>query len=169
MTFSMTQDSSGAFCAEGDDSNEMDVRKIWLLVVLLAFSLALAGCKSFTPITIEQVPVYPDAVLVEPGNVMAETIAGAIRENADTEAVDVEIRMYTLPPETPWEAVLAYYQTEIDTEQWQQTEDLKNESDYVNTVGWTRGGLSGEQAFLVGHSIDPLGGAPFLILMLFTN
>lgn len=144
-------------------------RMIRLFPAGMILIFALAACGTASPVTIEQLPVYPNAEPVEPGNVMAETIAGAIRDNANTEAVDVEIRIYTLPPETPWEPVLAFYQTEITDEDWKETGNLLTESEYVNTIGWTRGGLSSEQALLVGHSIDPLGGPPFLMLMLFTE
>jgi len=145
----------------------IEKRRIFLPVAALV--LAALACGGAEPVTMGEIAVYPGAAPIEDGNLVAESLAESIRESAGEEAVDVEVRMYTLPEGTGWEDVKLFYTTETGTGDWSGADDLTQETDFVSTIGWSRGGLMNPQAFVVAYSLDPLGGPPFLIQMLFSE
>jgi hypothetical protein len=140
-----------------------------ILFPFAALVLAALACGGSDPVTMEEITAYPGVSEIEDGNIVAETLAESIRESAGSEAIDVEIRMYNLPEGTTWEDVRLFYTTETGTGDWSDAADLTQETEFVSTMGWTRGGLMSPQAFVVAYSIDPLGGPPILIQMLFSE
>ena len=140
-----------------------------LLFPLLALVLAALACGGSDPITMEEIAVYPGVAQMADGNIVAESMVESIRESAGDDAVDVDVRMYTLPNGTVWEEVKLFYTTETAAGDWSAAGDLTQETPFVNTIGWTRGGLMSPQAFVVAYSVDPLGGPPFLIPMLLSE
>ena len=141
--------------------------KTWL--PWTALLLAALACGGGVPVTMEEIGVYPGASPVEAGNFYAETLAESIRDSAGQEAVDVEVRTYALPEGTTWDDVKLFYTTEANAGSWDAANELTSETDFVSTIGWTRGSVFSPQAFVVAYSPDPLGGPPLLLQMLFSE
>ncbi|HUF40227.1 MAG TPA: hypothetical protein VMN57_17020 [Anaerolineales bacterium] len=142
------------------------MKRVRNLLPVLGLCLAASACGGSEPVTLAEIVVYPEAVPIDGENIVAESVAESIRAGAGDEAVDVEIRMYTVPNDTLWEDVKLFYATETGSADWDASGELTSETDFVSTIGWTRGGQMRPQAFVVAFSPDPLGGPPFLILML---
>ena len=138
-------------------------------LVFLPLLLALSACGGMQPVTIEQVPIYEGTDPVKDSNIIAETIARTIVDSAEQEAVDVEIRKYRLPENTSWQEMRSFYLPIFENSDWEAVEDLLRETDFVSTLAWRRGGFSSEQVLLASYSPDPMGGRPYLILILFTE
>lgn len=145
------------------------VRSIRLLLPLAVLLLAILACGGSDPITIGEIAPFPGATLAEQGNVLADSIAESIKNGAGREAEQIDVRTYVLPAGTTWEAVRSFYASQSGVGDWEPAEELAEETDYINTAAWSRGGFGSEQVLLVAHSIDPLGGPPYLFLVLFSE
>lgn len=140
-----------------------------LLFPILVLVLAALACGGADPVTMDELGVFPGASPVEEGNLVAESLAESIREGAGSEAVDVDVRTYRLPGGTAWEEVSLFYTSQTAGGDWTAAADLTQSSEFVSTLGWTRGGLMAPQAFVVAFTPDPLGGPPYLVQMLFSE
>jgi hypothetical protein len=135
-----------------------------ILVVLFA-----AACSP-EPIPLADVPVYPGATPIALGqNETVDELARVIERSSGSEGVTVEVKLYTLPQDTAWDALVSYYDGELAGSDWRLEQDLSNESDVFSTRGWGRGSGSNEQALVVGYVADPVVGDAFLILGLYTE
>lgn len=147
----------------------MPTRRLKLSLPLIALLLAALACGGSTPVTLSEIAVFPGAAEITEGNIVADSIVESIKQTAGQDAVDVDVRTYTLPKGQEWAPVRDFYLQEMGSGDWKLAEDLVQETDFVSTYGWTRGGLSSEQAFAVAFSLDPLGGPPLLIVALFSE
>jgi ABC-type glycerol-3-phosphate transport system substrate-binding protein len=148
----------------------MKVYKMVLMFILSTLILlAVAGCGT-EPLLMSDIPVYPGAESMARGqNEMADSLADVIKESSGGEGVDVEIDLYSLPPDTTWEDIKGYYNGEIADTDWQVEAELGNESEVFSTIGWSRGGGASEQALIVGYVADIIGGDAFMIVGLFSE
>lgn len=98
-----------------------------LLVMLLGLALALAlgGCGA-APATIADLPAYPGAVELKPGesavgDVLAQNMQqdAAIRESAGVGG-STEQRGYSLPAEATWDDVKGFYSEQLKASGWEE-------------------------------------------------
>jgi hypothetical protein len=98
---------------------------IFSLIVLGVMTLLLAACGSQS-VSVAQLPVYPDAVQLQPGD---STIADTLENNmAQDEAIrqamgslgggKTEQTGFQLPADTTWEQVKAFYAKELEANGW---------------------------------------------------
>jgi hypothetical protein len=89
----------------------------------LALALLLGGCGS-KPITIADLPTYPDAIELRPGE---STIGDTLQQNMQQDAAmreamgaggSTEQKGFSLPAGTSWEAVKGFYGEQLKAEGW---------------------------------------------------
>jgi hypothetical protein len=135
------------------------------LVPLLLLLLLLAACGGSPPVTMSDIPRFPGATLVEPGQSeagdnLAQSLAG--------QALQSSVLVYRLPEGGSWEEVKAFYADELAKEGWNASMNLSPAAPSAN-AGWTRGSLDQEQALLLDLSSDDTTGEPFLLVALFSE
>lgn len=136
---------------------------------MLVLALAALACGGSAPVTLESLPKFDGAVALEDGqSTVAEAVVEALQQTAGQEGVTAETLVYGVPAETTWDAIQTYYANNLGSD-WTEDNELKQESEGFNTVGWTRGGLASEQAVIVAYVDDPLAGQSFLIVVLFSE
>lgn len=140
------------------------------LFALTILVLTLAAACGAEPVTMSDVPMYPGAEPMAPEqSAMADQLADIIRDSSGSEGVSVEVTAYSLPDGTTWDQVRGFYESELAGSEWNLENDLRNESDIFNTVGWSRGSGASEQALVVGHVSDVSSGGAFMIVGLFSE
>jgi hypothetical protein len=110
------------------DDKEITMRttvRLFAALLGLVMALALAGCGP-TPVTIADLPVYPDAVELKPGesavgDVLAQNMQqdAAVREAAGTGG-STEQRGFSLPAGATWDDVKGFYTTELKAAGWEE-------------------------------------------------
>ncbi|GAB4425291.1 MAG: hypothetical protein OHK0015_05170 [Chloroflexi bacterium OHK40] len=144
------------------------VRLLSGLLLVLTLLGALAACGG-EPVTLADLPVHPDASPLEPGsNPMADTVADSIRQSFGQGAVSVDMQLYTLPAETSWERVQAFYEEQISAigGDWEAEPQLAQDTPALKTIGWSRGAFAGEQGLVISYGPPLLGNPPFLLVAL---
>jgi len=137
--------------------------KIIFLTALLSASLSIAACQpALSPVSINDIPVYPGAVEIQPGESSAtddEAQATMQRDAADRNGGKVLIahKRFRLP------------------KSWETTELMSFYSDALKTAGWSSrwGSVPARQAFDRGSQmlviyvlVDQKTGEPELLMTL---
>ncbi|GAB4580508.1 MAG: hypothetical protein Fur0022_32500 [Anaerolineales bacterium] len=136
---------------------------IWVLI------LAALACGGSEPVTMDSLPVFDGAVILESGqSTVAEAVVEALKQTAGQEGVTAETRIYGVPAGTTWDAIKSFYASHLG-EGWTEDAQLSEAQEGFNTAGWTRGGLASEQAVVAALVNDPFAGQDFLILVLFSE
>jgi hypothetical protein len=148
----------------------MDRKTLVSLILVGILAATLTAACGTEPVSLSDVPVYPGAQPMDRGqNEFADQMVDAIKESSGKENVATELKLYSLPVGETWSDVTGFYSTELADSDWQAQQDLTEESEIFNSLGWTRGGGASEQALVVGHIADVTGDGAFLILMLFSE
>ncbi len=148
----------------------MSRKKFQLLLPLFALMLAALACGGSSPVTIDEIPVFPGATALQSGeSPMADQLAQVVAESAGEEDVRSDIRLYSVPAGTTWEQIREYYTSELSGTDWEQDTQLDQNSEFFQSMGWTRGSLSSEQALVVGFTQDPFSGDSILMISLFSE
>ncbi len=102
-------------------------RSFILLSSLIILAGLMLGCSSILgsePVSIDALPVYPDAVALEEGdNILADTLAqntqtdAAVREAAGVGGSTVQ-RAFQLPENVTWDEVNSFYSKELEAGGW---------------------------------------------------
>lgn len=136
--------------------------------LLVGLLITLAGCGT-PPVTFAELPMHPAASPLERGsNTLADAVATAI-ESSLAERGTVELKLYNVPDTVIWEEIDGFYAESLSDSDWKVSDELRQESAAINTVGWTRGSLASEQGLVVGYAPDALGQGAFLIVALFSE
>ena len=95
--------------------------KILVLLALLAVLLAACGGD---PATVSDIPTYPDAAALQPGeDPIADTLINNMEQDASLRANigaggSIEQMAYSLPAGTTWDQVKSFYDKELDAAGW---------------------------------------------------
>lgn len=99
---------------------------------------------------------------------MADTVGDSFRQAISQENVQVDMELYTLPADTTWEDIQAFYNEQI-TGDWKAATELTQDTEAFKTIGWTRGSFASEQGLAVGYGPALLGSPPFLMVAMFSE
>ena len=137
---------------------------------LILLALLLVACGGGDSVSFSDVPVYTEAVAIEPGqNEFADLVADLMSDASAAEEATSEVELYTAPEGTTWDDIKAFYDGQLNDTDWESDASLNQSNEAVSIAGWTRGSGTNEQALLVGHTIDPLGSDAFIIVVLLTE
>jgi len=141
--------------------------RIFAVVLALLFVLSLAACGggSSAPATLADVPAFPDAVALKPGeNAMADTLAKNIQQ-AGAMGQKLDQKMFTLPGDTSWDKVKGFYTDKLTGAGWTAANLPIPDNDMVKMTVWTKGG----QSLTVGQITEPISKDNFLLFSLATQ
>ncbi|MCU0492535.1 MAG: hypothetical protein MUD01_13165 [Chloroflexaceae bacterium] len=132
-------------------------------VALLALLLAvLAGCGGASAVTLNDIPVFENAQLLEPGkNPIADTLAKNVQQ-AGQMGAKLDQRMYTLPKDTSWDSVQAFYKEKLEGSGWKSLNMPAAGSDMAQLSIWTRG----TQSLTVARIAEPVNNELYLLFSL---
>lgn len=98
--------------------------KTWFLLVLLALLAVLLAACGGDPATVSDIPAYPDAAALQPGeDPIADTLINNMEQDANLRANmgvggSIEQMAYRLPAGTTWDQVKSFYDQELDGAGW---------------------------------------------------
>jgi hypothetical protein len=155
------------------------------IVVLMLAAVFLSACGGGGGVVVADLPVYPDAVALLPGD---DPVADTLANNAEQDAAlrtdlgvggSVEQKAFRLPAGTTWDQVKTFFGGELEGDGWKsglggiggdiasdalETANASNE--YFQTAMWSKG----KQNLTVIRSLDAQNpDQPYLILSLATN
>ncbi len=137
-------------------------------ISLLAL-LVISACSPGEAVDFGELPLYPDTKPLQDKDVLAETLAESLRQSTGLQDMEVDMIVVNLTGDNNWDRIRSFYATAMEERGWAVEENYANDSDYVHVAAWKHGAWSPDQVLLVSRTIDPLGGAPYLILILFTR
>jgi hypothetical protein len=157
-----------------------------LLVFALVFAVLVlaSGCGS-KPATAAELPVYPGATELQPGeDPVADTLAKNMQQDASLRqgmgvGGSIEQKAYRLPADASWEAVQGFYKENLEADGWksgtggiggdlvnQALETTNQSNDMFKTAMWSKG----KQVFTIFRLLEsPDSTQPYLIISLNTN
>ncbi len=96
--------------------------RIFAIALAAMFVLALAACGGGgAPATLADVPTFPDATALKPGeSPIADTLAKNIQQ-AGSMGQKLDQKMFTLPGDTSWDKVKAFYTYKLTGAGWAST------------------------------------------------
>ncbi len=103
----------------------MSATRLITLLTCLSLALLLAACGS-APATIADLPVYPGAVELKPGE---SAIGDTLQENMQQDAAmreamgvggSTEQKGFTLTADASWDAIKSFYSEELKAKGWQE-------------------------------------------------
>lgn len=145
------------------------IRALFAALFIAGVLVILTGCGG-TPATMASIPVHPEAAPLERGsNSLADTFANSL-ESSLAERGTVELKLYTLSGLISWEEIDGFYTEALSESDWKPAEEMRQESAFINTIGWMRGSLAKEQGLLVGYAPDSVDEErAYLIVALFSE
>ena len=140
--------------------------RIFAVALAVMFVLALAACGgSGAPATLADVPAYPNATALKPGeNPMADTLAKNIQQ-AGAMGQKLDQKIFTLPGDTSWDKVKGFYTDKLTGAGWTATNLPIPDNDMFKMTVWTKG----SQSLTVGQITEPISKDNFLLFSLATQ
>jgi hypothetical protein len=158
--------------------------KVVFFSLILTIALAATGCGS-QPATVADLPVYPGAVELKPGeDPVADTLANNMAQDASLRqgigaGGSIEQKAFRLPADTSWEAVQGFYKENLEGDGWksgaggiasdivnQALESTNQGNELFQTAMWSKG----KQIFTIFRLLEMPGATqPYLIVSLNTN
>ena len=136
--------------------------RIFAAALAILFVLALAACGGGAPATLDDVPAYPNASALKPGeNAMADTLAKNVQQ-AGAMGAKLDQKMFTLPEDTSWDKVKGFYTDKLTGAGWTAANLPIPDNDMFKMTVWTRGG----QSLTVGQLTEPISKDTFLLFSL---
>ena len=153
-----------------DRERNSKVRKVTVLAVYAAiFGLILAACGS-EPVSLDKVPVYPQATpMIQGANEMADKVLEAISESSKKQGLRVNMKLYSLPEESRWEDVKAFYEDKLVGTAWETVPGLNSEHDHFRSAGWSRGSGNMQEALTLSYVDSAQAGTAFFVVALFSR
>jgi hypothetical protein len=140
---------------------------LFAAAALIAASLACGGSAA---VAIGDIPVFTGAQSVAPGtNAMVDELTTTIEQSAGLEDVTIDSLQYSIPAGTPWATIKDFYTQYASSGDWTAETNFDQEAGIINVTGWSRGGITSQQALVIAQVEDPLSGEAFLIVMLFSQ
>ena len=136
--------------------------RIFVTVMAIMFVLALAACGGGAPATLDDVPAYPNATALKPGeNPMADTLAKNVQQ-AGAMGAKLDQKIFTLPGDTSWDKVKGFYTDKLGGAGWTAANLPIPDNDVVKMTVWTKG----SQSLTVGQITEPVSKDNFLLFSL---
>jgi hypothetical protein len=130
-----------------------------LVVVALA---ACGGGGGGAAATINDIPTYPNATALKPGeNPMADTLAKNMQQ-AGAMGQKLDQKIFTLPKDASWDQIKGFYTEKLTSTGWASTSLPIPDNDMFKMSVWTRGG----QSLTVGQLTEPISKDTFLLFSL---
>jgi hypothetical protein len=141
-------------------------KRIIAVVLAVLFTLALAACGgSGAPATLADVPAYPNATALKPGeNPMADTLAKNVQQ-AGAMGAKLDQQIFTLPEDTSWDKVKGFYTDKLGGAGWSPANLPIPDNDMIKMTVWTKG----SQSLTVGQITEPISKDNFLLFSLATQ
>lgn len=142
------------------------LRQSAALLVALLLLLSLAACgPAATPATLGDIPGYPEAKALKPGeNQMADTLAQNV-QTAGQMGQKLDQQMFTLPQAAGWDQVKSFYSDKLGGSGWSSTALPVPDNEMMQTSIWTRG----TQSLTVMRITEPISKDTFLLFSLATQ
>lgn len=164
----------------------MKLKNSLLTSVLFACLLGLlVACGGGSAITASDIPAYPDAVLLQPGD---DQLADTLLQNAEQDAAlrsslgvsgSLEQVAYKLPAETSWDQIKSFYGDELEGDGWESgiggpggnlandlMESVNSSNELLQTGSWSKG----DQIITLIRNVNPTAmNEIYLIISLNTN
>ena len=139
--------------------------RIVAIALAVLFVLALAACGGGAPATLADVPTYPNATALKPGeNPMADTLAKNVQQ-AGAMGAKLDQKIFTLPGDTSWDKVKGFYTDKLTGAGWTATNLPIPDNDMIKMTVWTKG----TQSLTVGQITEPVSKDHFLLFSLATQ
>ena len=133
-------------------------------VVLIALAmLSIAACGgAAAPATLGDIPVYPNATALQPGqNPMADTLAKNVQQ-AGAMGAKLDQKIFTLPKDASWDQIKGFYSDKLTGAGWSAANLPIPDNDMFKMTLWTRG----SQNLTVGQLTEPISKDSFLLFSL---
>jgi len=142
--------------------------RIFAVALAAMFVLALAACGGGgggAPATLEDVPAYPNATSLKPGeNAMADTLAKNVQQ-AGAVGQKLDQKIFTLPKDASWDQIKSFYTDKLTGAGWSTTSIPIPDNDMFKMTVWTRGG----QSLTVGKITEQISKDNLLLFSLATQ
>lgn len=162
----------------------MKFRVLLPFVLLALLALLLAACGG-EPATVNDIPAYPDATALQPGeDPIADTLVNNMEQDANLRANigtggSIEQMAYRLPEGTTWDQVKSFYDGELDSAGWESgmggpggnlasgiLESVNTGNELFQMASWNKG----DQILTLIRNVNPTNEAEvYLIMSLNTN
>jgi len=155
-------------------------KKIFVLLALaVVLMLALTACGGASPVTANDLPVYPGATALQPGDSkLADTLSKNSQQiTALTQSAGVngktEQKGFSLPKDATWDAVKKFYDDKLTAGGWgvpggvasNVLAQVNTMNDSFQTATYTRG----NQTLALVRLVDPISKDATLIFSLSTR
>ena len=138
------------------------LRAAALVVVAI---LSLAACGGGPPAQLSDVPVYPNATQLQPGqNPMADSLAKNVQQ-AGAMGAKLDQKIFTLPQDASWEQIKGFYTDKLSAAGWSANNLPIPDNDMFKMTLWTRSG----QNLTVAQLTEPISKESFLLFSLSTQ
>jgi hypothetical protein len=135
------------------------------LAALAVLALAACGGGGGGPATLNDIPAYPNATALKPGeNPMADTLAKNMQQ-AGAMGQKLDQKIFTLPKDASWDQIKGFYSDKLTSAGWSSTSLPIPDNDMFKMSVWTRGG----QSLTVGQLTEPVSKDTFLLFSLATQ
>jgi hypothetical protein len=139
--------------------------RIFAIVFVALILLSLAACGGSAPAKLSDIPVYPEATQLQPGqNPMADTLAKNVQQAANMGA-NIDQKIFTLPKEASWDQVKKFYSDKLTADSWSASNIPIPDNDMFKMTLWTRG----SQSLTVAQITEPVSKDSFLLFSLATQ
>jgi len=139
--------------------------RIFAIALVVLAVLSLAACGGSAPAKLSDIPAYPDATQLQPGqNPMADTLAKNVQQAANMGA-NIDQKIFTLPKEASWDQVKKFYSDKLTADSWSASNVPIPDNDMFKMSLWTRG----SQSLTVAQITDPVSKDSFLLFSLATQ
>lgn len=126
------------------------------ILVVVMVALGASGCGQPPP---PPIPVYPEAVLVQGENLVANALRDALLKEQQAQGLTATSQVYTIPRNHGFAEVQAFYTEAMEAAGWQR-DTLQVPVPDGGIAGWTRGET---HAFVVMVLRDPLNNQTLLL------
>jgi hypothetical protein len=137
--------------------------RIFAVALAVVFVLALAACGgSGAPATLADVPAYPNATALKPGeNAMADSLAKNVQQ-AGAMGAKLDQQIFTLPGDASWDKVKGFYTDKLTGAGWTATNLPIPDNDMFKMTLWRKG----TQNLTVAQLTEPVSKDNFLLFSL---
>jgi hypothetical protein len=139
------------------------LRRPAVLLVAMLMLLSLVACgPAATPATLGDIPAYPDAKALQPGeNQMADTLAQNV-QMAGQMGQKLDQKIFTLPKDASWDQVKGFYSEKLSGSGWSSTSMPIPDNEMTQMSLWTRG----TQSLTMMRLTEPISKDTFLLFSL---
>jgi hypothetical protein len=137
--------------------------RMFAVALAVMFVLALAACGGGgAPATLADVPAYPNATALKPGqNPLADSLAKNVQQ-AGAMGAKLDQQIFTLPADSSWDKVKGFYTDKLTGTGWTATNLPIPDNDMFKMTLWRKG----TQNLTVAQLTEPVSKDNFLLFSL---